>query len=350
MARIAWLLVLGSLVMVDSAAAQGIVSQGMASQGMAPQGMASQGMAPQGTVPRGAVPQSVVPESLLPPALTVPPGSTLPLSQPVVPPQTVPPQVVQPVPQPSSTGVPFQLTVQEEAHLDRVLNTWQQRSGKVDRLECRVIRWQYDPMFGNGQEPFVSEGRLYYRAPDKCAFHIQDPPEAQERWVCDTTSIYQFDFQNKQLTEFKLPPQLHGKAIAESPLPLLFGGQATKFKQRYFLRAITPPELQGEQTWLEVYPRLQADAASFRRARLILTNKTMTPYALEVYEPGGQSRTSYKFEDLALNVRNPLGDLLTDPFRVATPLSWKKVVEDMGTPAPAAESQISRQPVSTGMR
>ena len=66
------------------------------------------------------------------------------------------------------------------------------------------------------------------------------------------------------LTESPLPKELQGKDIVDGPLPFLFGAKAEKLKQRYYLRIITPPDVQG-QVWLEAWPRFLADARNFQR-------------------------------------------------------------------------------------
>jgi TIGR03009 family protein len=243
---------------------------------------------------------------------------------------------------PPPPQAPFQLTAQQEANLDWVLNAWQQRSAKVKTFECTFTRWEYDAVFGDPNKPsFVDEGEISYRAPDKGSFQVTKPKERQERWVCDGESVYQYDYAKMQLIQHKLPPELQGKAIVESPLPFIFGAEAAKLKERYFLRIITPPAAQGQQTWLEAYPRLQQDAASFKWAELILTNKNMTPYALQTYAPNGQNRTVYQLQKIVVN--DPLG-ILKNSFHPLTPPFWKKIVEE-----PPA-TQVGRQPRPLGTR
>ena len=91
----------------------------------------------------------------------------------------------------------------------------------------------------------------------------------------------------KQVEEHRLPPELQGKAIANSPLPFLFGAEAQKLKQRYFIRIVTPPDVQ-DQIWLEAYPRFQQDAANFHHAQFVITTRGMSPFALMLVDPNGQ--------------------------------------------------------------
>jgi TIGR03009 family protein len=238
---------------------------------------------------------------------------------------------------------PFQLTPQEEAHLDWVLNTWQQQSDKVTTFGCNFTRWEYDAVFGDpNKASFIDQGRIEYRRPDKGMLHVQNPKEREEKWVCDGTSIFEYDYANKQLVQHKLPPELQGKAIQESPLPFIFGAEADKLKQRYFLRIVTPPDAQDKQIWLEAFPRLQGDAATFSRVELILTREDIRPHALQIHAPNGQNRTVYQFNEVVVN--DPLGIIKGYPFRAATPAFWKKVVEE----APSA--QVTRQPGATDVR
>jgi TIGR03009 family protein len=270
-----------------------------------------------------------------------PPADRWPVAPPGQPPGPRPAGMQQlPAPPPQA---PFPLTPQQAANLDWVLNTWQQRSAKVKTFGCSFIRWEYDAVFGDPNKPsFIDEGEIAYRAPDKGSFHVTKPKERQERWICDGESVYQYDYAKTQLIQHKLPPELQGKAIVESPLPFIFGADAAKLQQRYFLRIVTPQNAQGQQTWLEAYPRFQQDAANLSRVELILTNKNMTPSALQIYAPNGQSRTVYEFRKIVVN--DPLA-ILGNSFRPLTPPFWKKIVEE----APAAP-QVGRQPQALGPR
>jgi TIGR03009 family protein len=235
------------------------------------------------------------------------------------------------------------LTPQEEAQVDRILNVWQQRSAGVKTFECSFKRWEYDPVFPRPDPDaprdaptFEEIGTIKYAAPDKGMFRVDKSvengkivaiaPGRAEHWICDGTSIYQYDQIKKQVIEQRLPPELQGKAIADGPLPFLFGAKAQSLKQRYVIRITTPAEVQGQQTWLEAFPRFQADAANFRRAELILTNQNMTPFALHLVEPNGKKRTSYQFYEIVTN--DPLRFFKGDPFRPTTPLGWKRILDE----------------------
>jgi len=266
-------------------------------------------------------------------------------------PQYVPPGQREPAPSP--VRAPFQLTPQEEDYLNRVLLFWEQRGRQVKTFACNFYRWDYDGVWGpsNADTPrYVDKGLVKYAAPDKGLYRVTQTnknerwvaiePEREEHWVCDGKSVYEFNHKTKQLIEHVLPPELQGKAIQDGPLPFLFGAQASKLKERYFMRVITPPNVRN-QIWLEAYPRYQRDAANFQRAELILsvTETDLQPFALQLYSPNGKDRTVFQFQDIQIN--DPWRNLQISPFLVVTPPFWKKVVVQPETP------RVGRQPAVT---
>ena len=247
-----------------------------------------------------------------------------------------PQQTTQPAP-----AAPFVLTPDEQAQLDQVLAAWEQRGTKVKSFESKFTRWQYDQVFG---KETTDQGEVKYASPDKGAFQVLG--EQPEHWICDGKSIFEYKFVTKQLIEHKLPPELQGQGITDSPLPFLFGSTAAQLKQRYFLRLVTPPNVQG-QVWLEARPRYQADAQNFQRAEVILASATMLPAAIQTHEINGKTRTVYKFERPQVNPSDPLRGLDPlrifdrDPFKPSLPRGWTKVVEE----APASQAARPAGPV-----
>jgi len=225
---------------------------------------------------------------------------------------------------PPATMAPFRLTPQEEAYLDQVLIAWQRRSEQVKTFESDFTRWEYDPVFGDAEKPkYRDDGKLKYAAPDRGMFKVEG--DRAEHWISDGKSIFQYNFAKKQLIEHKLPAHLQGKAIANSPLPFLFGARAADLKRRYWMRIVTPANVKN-QIWLEAYPRFREDAANFHRAELILKAAEMTPHALQIHLPNGKNRTVYQFYNIAIN--DPLKKFFRiNPFHASTPLGWQKIVE-----------------------
>src|SRR5690606_18964006 len=69
---------------------------------------------------------------------------------------------------------------------------------------------------------------------------VNQPEQKFEHWVCDGNSVFEFRHIEKQLVETQLPPAMRGKAIADGPLPFLFGANADALKNRYWIRELTP--------------------------------------------------------------------------------------------------------------
>ena len=243
---------------------------------------------------------------------------------------------------------PFTLTPQEEAQLDNVLRAWEQKSKDIKTFDCSFKRWEYDPVFPKpGADPnaprdpnapaYIEIGIIKYATPDKGVFDVrlQDGPDGKpvpvdpdraDHWICDGKSVFQYLPREKKLIEHKLPPEMQGKAIVDGPLPFLFGAEAQKLRQRYWIRVVPPPANVQGVVCLEAYPRFQQDAANFRTATLMLNVPAMAPRALQILQPNGRSRTSYEFYDVVFN--DSLRLFQGDPFRAYMPRGWEKVVDD----------------------
>ena len=164
---------------------------------------------------------------------------------------------------PAAASRPSRSRPQEEAEVDRVLGLWEQRNRNVKTFDCEFKRWIYDVIFGPPDQPkFVDTGIIKYAAPDRGMFRVEktekdgkDVPiedARAEHWISDGKSIFEYNHTKKQLTEHKLPPELQGKAIADSPLPFLFGADAKKLKQRYWIRIVTPDDVK-DKIFLELF-------------------------------------------------------------------------------------------------
>ncbi len=268
--------------------------------------------------------------------------------------QPVEPQVPQfrqrpaePPAPPKAPPPPFVLTPEQQAQVDRVLMLWEQHNRTVKTFECDFKRWVYDVVFappGRPLEPkFVEMGIIKFAAPDRGLFRIdkeeKDGKEVAiedsraEHWLCDGTSVYQYIPSRKRVEEHRLPPELRGKAIANSPLPFLFGAEAQNLKQRYFIRLVASPPGVNDQVWLETYPRYQQDAANFRRATFIIAAKDLSPIGLELLQPNGRDYTTYRFDEIVVNAKwRPFQG---DPFRPFTPWGWKMYPDPTPPPAEA---------------
>jgi hypothetical protein len=139
---------------------------------------------------------------------------------------------------------------------------------------------------------------------------------------------------------------MKGKAIADGPLPFLFGADAAKLNARYYFKPIPSPNPQKE-IWLDAYPKRAEDAANFSQARLILNRPEaprteITPKALQLALPGGKNFTSYEFFEVVVNNRVTLftGG---NPFKPVLPdKTWQKITEPFPGQNPQDHPQSAR--------
>jgi TIGR03009 family protein len=260
------------------------------------------------------------------------------------------PQALPPVGPPPE----FHLNQVQQAQLDQVLDTWQRESGKISTFKCSFERWDYNLAFGPAPDIPLNKdkGELSYGKPDKGSFQITEihawqatpvppgqPPPAQvqgnwvhqpdavgEHWVCDGKSIFEYRHQQKQLVERPIPPQMRGQAIIDGPLPFLFGAQPAKLKARYWMRIDPSPN--PNQIWLVADPKHQAQAADFKRVRVILDRHRLLPTHMQVEFPNG-SRHMYVFDVANATVNSPLQQLMSFFQRPRLPSGWKRIVEPM---------------------
>ena len=255
-------------------------------------------------------------------------------------------------PQAPRVGPPFQLSPVEQQFVDQILQMWENESAKIKTFDCRFERWEYDPVFGPGNNiPAIkSIGQLTYAKPDKGSFkineirrwtqpdkskpgdHVLQEHEVGEHWVCDGKAIFEYKHEKKHLVVQPLPPVMRGTAIVDGPLPFLFGAEAAKLKQRYWIRS---KQGNAATIWLEAYPRSQADAANYHHVEVMLQRKTMMPTAIQMHMPNGHSRAVYMFQNPTVNGRmNQLfGAIFSAP---RTPLGWKRVVQEIPASGPQA--------------
>lgn len=280
---------------------------------------------------------------------------------------------------------PFELTKTQQELLEKILLKWEKQSDKVKTYSCTFTRWEYDPTWGpkeNHYEKSRGGGFIKFRAPDQGEYCIDSLEEFDanqkkyvkkdaktdvlDHWLCDGKSIFEYNTTKKQLIERRLPPDMQGKAIADGPLPFIFGAKAEQLKRRYWLRDITPTDQVGQRIWLEAYPKFQADAANFQRATIILTENDFLPYGLEIILPGaerpsakGEKRpvasTAYTFGSNSVN--SPLAAFAALRPKLSLTqqaMGWKQVLDDGANAAaeakpkapPAAEAPQAKRPAT----
>ena len=252
--------------------------------------------------------------------------------------------------------------------LDKVLARWEEQNTRTKTFKCKFKRREYDTTLTDEEAKnhvrSEGSGEVKYKQPDHGMFRIVESTEFNgnthkyekrtvtdglDHWVCDGTAIYEFVPAESKLKVHPLPKEMQGEAIADGPIPFIFGAKVDKMKQRYWIHDVTPKEEIGQRTWLEVFPKYQHDAANFSSAILVLNDTDLSIYGLEVTQAGGNQQSRYVFSDVIINDRFEVfkGDFAAPK----TPRGWTKEVDppptDLERPEPqkpAAAQATARQP------
>ncbi|MDG1875067.1 MAG: hypothetical protein P8J27_14235 [Mariniblastus sp.] len=228
----------------------------------------------------------------------------------------------------------FPLSAEHTQYVDDLLSYWEQNSNAVSKYKCNFRRFTYDTDIVDWRAPQsnqlaaheVAFGEIRFAAPDRARYEttrvmrFAEPPQQpggeakykesegnseHERWICDGTRIYEFDFQNKRLTESEMPQEMQGN-IAESPLPFIFGGNKTQVLKRYWVRSATPKGVENEY-WLELYPKRIQDARVYSKIELVIAKEDFLPKAMHMYDAqynpakGNEASKYFTFESRQVN-------------------------------------------------
>ncbi|MEO8497944.1 MAG: TIGR03009 domain-containing protein, partial [Planctomycetota bacterium] len=243
-----------------------------------------------------------------------------------------------------------------QKHTDEVLKFWEFHSGKIERYRSDFQRWEYDKAnFHPVQPQTYSSGKIMYAKPDKGLFEVTALQQGQrqadgeikfipqqaaefEKWICDGSTIFEFDHRNKQLIERGLPPEMQGQQIVEGPLPFLFGAKKAQIEARYWVRINAEKK---DVFWLEAVPKQRDDAANFRQIDIVIPDdKEFLPKAIILHHRGG-TQTTFEFTSRETNWNETLEKLQVWNrafFNPATPSGWKRVKE------PASQQQLVPPP------
>lgn len=248
----------------------------------------------------------------------------------------------------------FRLSPQDQAVVAMVLKKWEEHNATVKTFSCKFTMWEYNNQLRLNPQapagPAVHEGRLSYAAPDKGMYQVDPDQQGQggEHWICDGKSVYEVRHApEKKIIERPLPANLQGKAIADAPLPFVFGSSAEKMQRRFWMRVLTPQnnftpiKLKKGQVLLEAKPKTQQDAANFQLVQIIFNEEDMTPYAINEFLPNhtpkNEQRLTYVFE--APSVNNPFEAIKNFFVNPKRKFGYKVIVEK-----PPAEQAPPQRP------
>lgn len=275
--------------------------------------------------------------------------------------------------QPSGPPKGFDLNPQQTKVVNDMLGFWEKKTVGVKTLEGEFGRYVFDPVFGPKNAPATfTTGIIRYAAPDKGVIQEksltdkgtgvykynktkdsagekfpfdEDPKAIGEHWVCDGQSVFEFSHKTKELVEIKLPQEMQGNAIAEGPLPFMFGAKAETIKNRYWVREI-PRAGNNDPYQLELVPKRRGEVYSL--VRIKLDPKAFLPTEMTLYDLNKVGKSRYMFRNLKANgTKNKVANFFGNFVSPKTPRGWTKIVRDVtkqGPKAPPRQAQAPAQP------
>ncbi|MFU7559747.1 TIGR03009 domain-containing protein [Roseiconus sp. JC912] len=246
---------------------------------------------------------------------------------------------------PQAAAQPFPaLTPAQQAELDRVLASWQQKSQSTKTLECKFERWHFDLLAAPaGVHAHKAEGVVKYANPDKGLFRVdsimyykgmkngapQFGPTANkygEYWICNGVELIEYDREQKKCNVQSLPPNMQGTNIFNSPLPFVFNLDAQQIKERYWVRLEQAPK---PNTYLvQAWPKRQEDRAQYKMVQVVLSSgfepEVMIMYAPNFHEKLAPQWDHYEFSEVKRNaIGAGISQFLGHFIPQQPPADWK---------------------------
>ncbi|MDR1291695.1 MAG: hypothetical protein LBK06_10900 [Planctomycetaceae bacterium] len=247
---------------------------------------------------------------------------------------------------------PFVLKPEEQRELDDFLLRWEKYSETVNNYGVDFNAFFYDPT--NPLSPPVTSsdpqlkpmkimfGSFSFVAPKKFVYHVEGewlkkerikyidpevtPNVTAEKTIIDGQSLYFYDFPAKKVVQYRMPPEVMNRTIANGPFPLIFGAKAVDMKKRFSMKIVTNPDYRDKEIWLWAVPLLPEDQQEFVKIEIRLDKRTMNAMALKRIDPNEKSYTTYTLQNPKINKIDILG--LGNIFNPTIPRGWKHEIQD----------------------
>lgn len=330
-------------------------------------------------------PPSVPPQQFLPVAQPAVPATplaapvgTMPVGQPIRvatanPPTSVgQPGAVVPGPPPvmmphAARIVPFTLSPAEQQELDEFLARWERCSAGIKQYEVDFNMFLYDPTVPDANPEIAQKTTFgyfkYIANPMRFVYEVEgewqgdkrvkrsgdkNPNIYAEKVIIDEKTVYKYDFVTKTMIKINVPPEMIGKGIADSPLPLIFGARADELKRRFSMKIVPAPG-QLDRIWLQARPLLPEDQQEFKELEILLDRKTLMAIGLRQWDINGKGHKTFEFRSPKVYSHIPdVMGILRQWFTPTLERGWKEEVVDwaVAQPSPASVMPPIGQPPS----
>ncbi len=235
--------------------------------------------------------------------------------------------------------------------MEQILQTWEQHSAKMNRLEGSFQRYVYDSVFRVEKR---AEGNYYYEAPDKgrmdfappdnlpkephklggIEYHVQG--DYTQSWICNGETILDVNHDQKNYNRVQIPTQFRGENIVHSPLPFLFGMKASVIKGRFLLAFGSMHDPAKGVVHIVAAPLMDAQRREYRRVEVLLSTQNFLPTAVKLFGTDDSKETVYVFT--RHNART-LPWVPTTPFKSSLPAAYT-LLDDIKAPPENAQRMI----------
>jgi TIGR03009 family protein len=266
--------------------------------------------------------------------------------------------------EPANRIIPFFLPPEEQRELDEFLIRWEKYSTGVKRYDVDFNMFIYDSTIPGAEanKPYkVTYGYFKYVAnPMRFVYHVEgewqsskqikrdgdkNPNIFAEMTIIDEKSVYRYDYNSKTVVQINVPPEMIGRGIADSPLPLIFGAKADELKRRFSMKIVSTSE-NDTRVWLQARPLLIEDQQEFKQIDILLDKKTLQAQGLQQWDINEKAYKVFQLISPKTNDRlNFVLDDLKRWFTPEVPRGWKHEVSNWILPQQARPQPRTASPV-----
>ena len=254
---------------------------------------------------------------------------------------------------PASRIVPFWLNPDQQRELDAFLERWETYSATINRYEVNFELYLYDPTIpGPEAEPNkphkIAFGYFKYNAsPRRFVYEVEGevlggkpvkrtdntPGIYAEKIIIDEKTVYKYDYNAKTVLQINVPPELIGRGIADSPLPLIFGAKAEDLKRRFSMK-IEPYPNRDHLMILQAKPLLMEDQQEFKELEIFIDRRSLTAVGLRQWDINEKTYRTFSLNQPQLNGKDPVLEVIKRWFTAEVPRGWRLEEQDWVAPPP----------------